>query len=110
MRAIATRTFVDGIVVSDCLAIPALRIRVSISLIGSLTLIRASPEPLLESESFRLAGRPLPARLGDAGQPPDRRQFAEADAADPEFPHVGAAAATEAAPVDVAHLVLRRLL
>src|SRR5215213_7315272 len=40
MFAIATRTFVDGIVVSAWRAMPALRILVSISLIGSLTLIR----------------------------------------------------------------------
>jgi hypothetical protein len=38
--AIATRTLVEGIVVSAFRAIPALRIRVSMSLIGSLTLMR----------------------------------------------------------------------
>jgi hypothetical protein len=38
--AIATRILVDGIVVSVCRAMPAFRIRVSMSLIGSFTLIR----------------------------------------------------------------------
>src|SRR5215210_5692047 len=87
--AIATRTFVDGIVVSDCRAIPALRILVSMSLIGSLTLIR----PLSLRSGFRLnpgwTARPrLPTRLRYARQAANRRQLPETDPAEPELPHV----------------------
>src|SRR5215213_9211199 len=103
MFAIATRTFVDGIVVSACRAIPAFRILVSISLIGSLTLIR----PLSLRSRFRIdvcGSARLPTRLRYARQATNRRQLAETDSAEPELPHV-----CTAAPAKVAAIYLARL-
>src|ERR687898_117825 len=104
--AIATRTLVDGIVVSDCRAIPALRILVSMSLIGSLTLIRPlslrSRIPLGLCRSAR-----LPTRLRHAWEAPNRRQLAEADPAEPKLSHVCPAAPTEMAAVHLPSLKFR---
>src|SRR6476619_2838505 len=96
--AIATRTFVEGIVVSDCRAIPALRILVSISLIGSLTLIR----PLSLRLCFRVTPgwiARLPTRLRHARQSTNRRQLPETDPAEPKLPHVGPAASAKMAAI-----------
>src|SRR5215207_2408673 len=104
--AIATSTFVDGIVVSDWRAIPALRILVSMSLIGSFTLIRPlslrSHCPLIVGRSAR-----LPTRLRYARQSTNRRQLAEADSAESKLSHVCPAAAAKVAAVDLPSLKLR---
>src|SRR5687768_16274258 len=96
--AMATRTFVDGIVVSDWRAIPALRILVSMSLIGSLTLIRPLPLrtrfPLIGGRSAR-----LPTRLRYAGEPTNRGKLPETDSAQAKFPHVCPAAPAKVAAI-----------
>ena len=74
----ATRTLVEGIDVVALRAIPALRIRVSMSLIGSLTVIRAPPSALP-------GWIDLPARLGHARELAVRGQLAETNSADAEF-------------------------
>src|SRR5918998_2613147 len=104
--AIATSTFVDGIVVSNWRAIPALRILVSMSLIGSLTLIRPlslwSRFPVIVGRSAR-----LPTRLRYAREPTNRGQLPETDSAEPKLPHVCPAAPAEVAAIHLAGLKLR---
>src|SRR5215210_886255 len=101
--AIATRTFVDGIVVSDWRAIPALRILVSMSLIGSLTLIRPhslrSRFPLIFGRSAR-----LPTRLCYARESTNRGELPETDSAEPELAHVCSAAPAKVAAIDLPRL------
>src|SRR5690348_4113432 len=69
-----------------------LRMRVSMSAIGSDTFIG------------------LPARLRHAGQLAQQCAFAEADAAQAETAHVAARAATHEAPVVARHVVVRLAL
>src|SRR5271157_3400932 len=71
IRAISRFVREAGTTTSACRARDALRMRVSMSAIGSETFIGY-----------------LPARLGDAGQLAEQRPFAEADAAQTEAPHV----------------------
>src|SRR3954470_7500157 len=101
----AARTFVEGIVVSDCRAIPALRILVSMSLIGSLTLIR----PLSLRLYFRVTPgwiARLPTRLRHARQATNRRQLPETDPAEPELAHVRPAAPAKMAAINLPGLKL----
>src|SRR5262245_38979494 len=76
-----------------CLAVTALRIRVSISAIGSV-----------------ISLNPLPTALRHASDVAFERQLAETQAAQREFPHIGARAAAQAAAVAQPDLELRRLL
>src|SRR5215213_10863366 len=85
---------------------PALRILVSMSLIGSLTLIR----PLsLWSRLQVTAGWVawLPTRLRHAWQATNRRQLPETDPAEPELPHVCPAAPAKMATIHLPSLKLR---
>src|SRR6185369_7059856 len=100
-RAMATLVLEAGMSTASCREEAALRMRVSISAIGSLTLITL---PL-----WRLRWH-LPAGLGDAGQKPPMRVFAETDAAHGEAPDVGFRAPTNAAAVVLPGRVLRRAL
>src|SRR5437763_9390646 len=84
-------SFEEGIRTVSCIATLALRIRVSMSAIGSVIVIAV---PL------------SPARLGDAGQLAVVRQLAETDAAQPELAEHGARSSTPAAPGVRAHLEL----
>src|SRR5713226_1881126 len=96
MRAISAFSRDAGMSTRVCLAVTALRIRVSMSAIGSVI-------------SFALSFR-LPAALRHPGDVALERQLAEAQAAQPELPHVGARPAAQVAAVAQPDLELRRLL
>src|SRR5450759_845310 len=93
IRAICRLVLEAGTTTSACRARDALRMRVSMSAIGSETIIVY-----------------LPARLGDAGQLAEERPLTEADAAQTEAPHVRARATTNEATMVGLNLVLRRPL
>src|SRR5262245_52292095 len=95
MRARATFCFEEGMTTWSCMATLALRIRVSMSAMGSVIVIVA----LLS-----------PARLGDAGDLPGVGHVAQADPAQAEGAVDAARPATPAAPRVGAHLVLRLAL
>src|SRR5260370_42498670 len=96
MRAISVLIRDDGMSTRVCLAITPLRIRVSMSAIGSVMLTSKRPR--------------LPAALRDARDVSLERQLAEAETAERKLPHVGARAAAEAAAVAQPDLELRYLL
>src|SRR5688500_9433001 len=89
MAARASFNFEDGIRTVSCIATLALRIRVSMSAIGSVIVMGASP-----------------ARLGDARYLARVRQLAQADTAQPELAEHGARTATPATPGVAPHLEL----
>src|SRR3990172_257771 len=92
MRAMAAFIFELGIETEACPASSPLRMRVSRSAIGSVTLIDyASPR--------------LPRRLGHAGEVPLQGLFPEADAAQLKAAHIAARAAAHAAAVTHLNLV-----
>src|SRR6201986_1065431 len=88
-RAISTFIFEDGIVACSCSALLALRMRVSMSAIGSVSIS-------------------LPARLGHARDRTLMRELGQADAAQAESLEHGTRTATPVAPGVVAHLELLR--
>src|SRR4051794_11494782 len=97
MAASASFSLEDGIRTLSCMATLALRIRVSMSAMGSVMVIRCGPLP-------------SPAGLGDAGQLAGVGQNSNADAAEPELAvHRARPAATPATGVG-AHLELRLAL
>src|SRR6266571_4395809 len=89
----AIETFMrdDGISTMGCLARVALRTRVSMSAIGSVSTLPS-----------------LPARLGDAGDLALQGKLAETNTAQPELPHEGARAPAAMAAVVLLHWKLRR--
>src|ERR1035437_1086566 len=93
IRAICRLVRDAGTTTSACRAREALRMRVSMSAIGSETFIGY-----------------LPTRLCDAGQLAEQRPLAEADAAQSKAPHKRAGPAANEAPVVGLNLVLRRSL
>src|ERR1044072_2175738 len=101
MRAISSFSFDAGMSTRECLAAIALRIRVSMSAIGSV--ITQTPKQMLDvgcqmsvrrqpltSNIQHLTSALLPARLDDARNLPLECQFAEADAAQLELAQVAA--------------------
>src|SRR5688500_10285425 len=126
MRAISTFRRDDGMSTRLCRAIVALRMRASMSAIGSVMCLRSqlsvsscqSPVPSLiavrpagvhgklEARNWKLQ---LPAALGHAGDVPFERQLAEAEPAQRELPEEGARAAAPLTAVPQADLELRRL-
>jgi hypothetical protein len=84
------RTFIfeDGMITFAFRAVMALRMRVSISAIGSVIVV------------------PLPARLHDAGDVSTQRELTEAQTAQPELPDEGARTAALRAAVALADLEL----
>src|SRR5215210_452750 len=93
MRATSALKREAGSSTSSCSATRALRMRVSRSAIGSVTVMR----------SRRGA---LPARLGQAGDVALAGHLAQADAAEAELAQVGTRPTTAPAAVVVARLVL----
>src|SRR3990170_247582 len=91
MRAISAFIFECGITTVSCRAIPALRMRVKKSAMGSLTLIT------------------LPTRLHYTGDLPLVRQLSQADPAQTELPVIAVRPATPLAPVVLPDLELLRL-
>src|SRR6185436_1395973 len=98
MRAISTLSFDAGISTRSWRDVIPLRIRVSISAIGSVIDIRVTP----------VIGREeLPARLRHAGDVAPERELAEADAAELELPQKPARTSALPAAVALAHRELR---
>src|SRR5690242_2596399 len=106
MRAISSLMFETGTSTFGCLAAYALRMRVSISAIGSVI---TSPEiscqlPVFSCQLERTGNRQLvtsnlPARLRHAGNVAFERQPAETDAAQRKLAQVAATATATAAAV-----------
>src|SRR5580765_8111322 len=86
----------EGMSTRVCLAVTALRIRVSMSAIGSVIALSKSVV--------------LPGALRHAGDVALERQLAEAQAAQRELPHVSARTAAQVAAVAQANLEFRLLL
>src|SRR5580765_5789211 len=103
MRAISAFSRDAGMSTRVCLAVTALRIRASMSAMGSVISF-CSQVSTIGSSGL------LPAALGDARDVAFERELAEAQAAQREFAHVGARAAAQAAAVPQADLEFRRLL
>src|SRR5882724_12201604 len=99
MRAISAFRRDDGMSTRVPLAVTALRIRDSISAIGSVI----SQLSTLKSEAQ------LPAALRHARHVAVKRELAETEAAQGELPHVGARAPAQTAAVAQPDLELRRL-
>src|SRR5262245_15599421 len=109
MRAISAFSRDAGMSTRVCLAVTALRIRVSISAIGSVIVFVLSSSQLTVHSS-QWSQNCLPTALGHARHVAFERQLAKAEAAQRELPQVAARAAAQAAAVAQADLVLRRLL
>src|ERR1019366_3098058 len=77
-------SFEQGILTLSCIAVLALRIRVSMSATGSVIVMSAF--------------LPSPARLGDAGDLPRMHHDAQADATEPELAQHGPRAAASPTP------------
>src|SRR5436190_13327733 len=90
MRATSVFIFDTGMSTRRCFDPQALRMRVSMSAIGSVMLMEFS----------------LPAGFANAGNHSRQRQFSEADAAEPEATQVGLGAAAAVAAALPAHLEL----
>src|SRR5512147_2503608 len=115
MRAISVFTFDTGMSTRRCFDPHALRIRVSISAIGSVMLMSWSLVPIV-SRAHRSAPETcrnesetcgLPARLAHARDHPGQRQVADADTAKAELAQERARAAAAAAAVVLPDLKLR---
>src|ERR1044071_6755417 len=91
MRAISTFSFELGISARSCSALLALRIRVSMSATGSVSISSLLPGALGHARDHALVG-----------------ELAQADPAEPELLEHGARAPAAVAAGVVAHLVLRR--
>src|SRR3982750_2034915 len=107
MRAMSAFSRDAGMSTRVCLAVTALRIRVSISAIGSVIFLSLQPSALSHQPS---AICQLPAALRHAGDVAFERELPEAEAAERELPHVGARPAAQAAAVAQPDLELRRFL
>src|SRR5881628_479575 len=91
--AISTFSFDTGMSTRRCFAPQALRMRVSISAIGSVMLIKSfssfyripTQGPQFAASAGRVEMNGLPARLADARDVARQRHLSEADSADAEF-------------------------
>src|SRR5262249_27305077 len=99
MRAMSALSRDAGMSTRVCLAVTALRIRVSISAMGSVI------SQLSASSLDR-----LPAALGHARDVALERELPEAEAAQRKLPHVGARTAAQVAAVAQPDLEFRRLV
>src|SRR3954470_21308244 len=113
--AISTFSFETGMSTRRCFAPQALRMRVSISAIGSVMLInsissfyRIHPSPAIRSQ---LGGTHrnewLPARLADARDIARQRHLSETNSADAELPQECAGSSAPSAAVVLTHTELR---
>src|SRR5262249_7862056 len=111
MRAISALSRDAGMSTRVCLAVTALRIRVSMSAIGSVIFLGSQ---LSAFSRGRPEGRPathdLPAAFRDAGDVPFDGQLPEAQASKRDRAHVGARTAAQMAAVAQPDLELRLLL
>src|SRR4051812_16522103 len=98
-----------GISVRVCFAVTALRIRVSMSAIGSV-ISQLSIASARVSWRAPAARTNSPTALGHPGNVAFERQLAEAEAAQRKLPHVGARPAAQGAAVAQANLEFRGLL
>src|SRR5512135_933421 len=113
MRAISTFSFDAGMSTRGRLAPTALRIRVSMSAIGSVIAREPCRSPgwsaCANSSGCGRSDSRSPTALDDPGDVPLERQLAEAQPAQRELADVAAGAAAQPAAVPQADLVLRRL-
>src|SRR6266550_1869327 len=91
MRAISTFNFEFGISARSCSALLALRMRVSMSATGSVSMVSLLPRALCHAGNHAFVG-----------------ELTQADAAEPELLEHRARPATAVAAGVVPHLVLRR--
>ena len=99
----ATSIFDDGIVVDGCRAVPAFRILVNMSAIGSVTTdIDYFPTSHATALIAVLTNRVLPTRLGDTWQLTGRGEFPETDPAQTKLANIGTRSTTQLATVVVA--------
>src|SRR5438094_5203337 len=109
MRAISAFSRDPGMSTRVCLAVTALRIRVSISAIGSV--ITLSLQSTVDNRQSTVSQQVTsPATLRHARDVALERELAEAEAAERELPHVCARAAAQVAAAAQPDLVLRRLV
>src|SRR5262245_48143207 len=112
MRAISAFSRDAGTSTRVCLAVTALRIRVSMSAIGSVIKLRLSSPCHVPKRLGTRAPAPapslLPAALRDARDVALERQLAEAEAAQRELAHERAWAPAQLAAVTQPNPVLRR--
>src|SRR5438045_866626 len=99
MRAISAFNREVGMSTRVCLAVTALRIRVSMSAIGSVISLNLCRPRATGPHSRRAVHQLLPAALGHPGHVAFERQLPETQTAERELPHVGARPAAQAAPV-----------
>src|SRR5690348_11807975 len=118
MRAISAFSLLAGMSTRACFAVTALRMRESMSEIGSVILASLFSSPLTAAGcQLPSAGRSResgarsrsPATLRHARDVAFQRQFPEAEAAHRELPHVGARPSAQPAPVAQTNPVLRYL-
>src|SRR5436190_18870735 len=113
--AISTFSFETGMSTRRCFAPQALRMRVSISAIGSVMLIKSISSfyriPIQSPQFAGFVGRVenewLPARLAHAGDVARQRQVSETDSADAEFSQERARSSAPPTPVVLTHSELR---
>src|SRR5438128_1545390 len=104
--AISTFSFETGMSTRRCFAPQALRMRVSISAIGSVILIN-SFSSFYRIPSGRVEMNGLPARLADARDIARERKISEADSADAELSQESTGPAASAAAVVLPDAELR---
>src|SRR5215210_8625434 len=112
--AISTFSFETGMSTRRCFAPQALRMRVSISAIGSVILINSFPlsyriQPKSAVRSLRRTCRSewLPAGLADARDVSRERHLSETDSAEPELPQESARSPAPPATIVLPYLELR---
>src|SRR3954469_7205375 len=112
--AISTFSFETGMSTRRCFAPQALRMRVSISAIGSVMLINSISSfyrirPKSAVRSFRGTHRNewLPARLADARDIARQRHLSETNSADAKLPQECAGSSAPSAAVVLTHAELR---
>src|SRR5258705_3838361 len=112
--AISTFSFESGMSTRRCFAPQALRMRVSISAIGSVMLInsfsfsyRIQPKSAVRSLSRTCRSEWLPARLADARDVSRQRHLSETDSAESELSQESAGSTAPPAAIVLPHLELR---
>src|SRR3954470_905065 len=117
MRAISAFNFEAGMSTRVCFECTALRMRVSMSAIGSVMSLNLLTWVTLSwpvrtggsADPSRRFSQWLPAAFRDARHVALERQLAEAEPAQRKLPDIGARTPAQAAAVAQPHLVFRRL-
>src|SRR5450756_1756922 len=105
--AISTLSFESGMSTRRCFAPQALRMRVSISAIGSVILIKSSSSVLPYPVAGTRRNEWLPACLADARDVARQRHLSETDSAEPELSQESARSSAPSAAIVLPHRELR---